>query len=158
MNRQYVSYDRLINYDQKIKQYIDYALNQFINTIYPVGSIYISANNVSPEVLFGGQWEPIRDVFLLASGDEYIAGETGGEASHTLTTDEMPSHNHKVKTDINNSEYNITWAAWTEWTTGYTQVGYETTASPNGTTYEGGGAAHNNMPPYLTVYMWKRIE
>lgn len=72
------------------------ALNikDIINIVYPVGSIYMSVNSTSPASLFGGTWERIKDRFLLAAGDTYSAGSTGGEAQHTLTVDEMPSHYH----------------------------------------------------------------
>ena len=65
-----------------------------INQMYPVGSIYMSVNDTNPHDLFGGTWEQIKDRFLLAAGDTYAAGRTGGEAQHKLTVDEMPSHNH----------------------------------------------------------------
>lgn len=77
--------------------------------VYPVGSIYISVNNVNPETVFTGTtWEQIKDKFLLAAGDVYSGGATGGQASvtytpggtvgsHTLTTAEIPSHNHEVE-------------------------------------------------------------
>ena len=68
--------------------------DKLFDTIYPVGSIYMSAVNTSPSTLFGGTWEQIKDTFLLSAGDTYNAGTTGGEAEHTLTTSEMPSHNH----------------------------------------------------------------
>ena len=64
------------------------------NKIYPVGSIYMSVNSTNPSTLFGGEWEQIEDRFLLACGTNHNNGETGGEATHTLTTNEMPSHNH----------------------------------------------------------------
>jgi hypothetical protein len=67
--------------------------------IYPVGSIYISANSTSPANLFGGTWEQIKDRFLLAAGGTYAAGSTGGEATHTLTVDEMPNHVHPYAAD-----------------------------------------------------------
>lgn len=70
------------------------ALNDKWETIYPIGSIYMSVNNVNPSTVFGGTWEQIKDKFLLACGDTYNNGATGGEATHTLTSDEMPSHNH----------------------------------------------------------------
>ena len=63
---------------------------------YPVGSIYMSVNSTSPATLFGGTWEQIQDVFLLAAGSTYTAGDTGGSASHTLIVDELPSHVHTV--------------------------------------------------------------
>lgn len=74
-----------------------------INTIYPIGSIYMSVNNVTPATLFGGTWEQIEDRFLLSAGTTYTAGGTGGAASHTpsgtigghaLTVSEIPSHTH----------------------------------------------------------------
>lgn len=81
-----------------------------VNLIYPVGSIYMSVNSASPATLFGGEWTQLKDRFLLGAGDTYEAGNTGGSASvsytpvgtnsggavgsHTLTTDEIPSHNH----------------------------------------------------------------
>ena len=64
------------------------------NTVYPVGSIYMSTNNTNPGSIFGGTWEQIKDKFLLSAGDTYANGSTGGEASHILTTAEMPQHNH----------------------------------------------------------------
>lgn len=65
-----------------------------IDTIYPVGSIYMSVVNTSPSTLFGGTWVQIEDTFLLAAGTNHSAGTTGGEENHTLTTQEMPTHNH----------------------------------------------------------------
>lgn len=65
------------------------------DAIYPVGSIYMSANDVNPATLFGGTWEAIQDRFVLAKGSTYpTLGATGGSATHTLTTAEMPSHTH----------------------------------------------------------------
>lgn len=74
------------------------ALNDKWETIYPIGSIYMSVNNVNPSTVFGGTWEQIKDKFLLACGDTYNNGATGGEATHTLTSDEIPSHNHGYTT------------------------------------------------------------
>lgn len=73
--------------------------------IYPVGSVYMNNTLVDPDIMFGGTWERIMDVFLLGAGDTYVAGTTGGAASisytpagtvgdHTLTVDEIPAHNH----------------------------------------------------------------
>lgn len=135
-----------------MKKYID------INDVYPIGSIYFSVNNINPSILFGGSWEQIKDKFLLSAGDTYSAGSTGGESEHILTIEEMPSHNHKLKTDIDSPNYNITWPEWFEYTDGWTQEAGETEAPATHTTYEGGNQPHNNMPPYLTVYVWKRIN
>ncbi len=121
---------------------------EVLRKVYPVGAIYMSINSASPADLFGfGTWERVKDRFLLAAGDSYAAGGTGGEATHTLTISEMPKHNHtirwgygsgaadptKVRIDGNSPE-----APW-----------------PN-SDYTGGGKPHNNMPPYLTVYVWRR--
>lgn len=67
------------------------AIKDVIDIVYPVGSVYISFNNTSPETLFGGEWEQIVNYFLYPSSS---SGTTGGEAQHTLTEDEMPSHTH----------------------------------------------------------------
>ena len=119
--------------------------------VYPIGAIYISTVNTSPAELFGGYWNPIKDTFLLAAGNTYTAGGTGGEATHTLTVNEMPSHRHGVGL----TGYGSLTGNGMNW--GYVQTrgeysGYEIILD------EGGGQAHNNMPPYLTVYMWQRVE
>jgi hypothetical protein len=122
-----------------------------LNSIYPVGSIYLSTVATNPKTLFGGTWERVKDVFLLAAGDTYAAGKTGGEAAHTLTVAEMPSHHHGqyVATDSGgNTSANHDYSGWS----GSSKVVWQ--GLNTGDT--GGGAAHNNMPPYLTVYAWKR--
>lgn len=134
------------------KAVYDFAVYDFINTIYPVGSIYMSVSGTNPSVLFGGTWEQIKDTFLLSAGDEYEAGSIGGEKEHVLTLTEMPNHRHGV------ANYNENGAELTDRSPvllGQTRTGWEGSAF---TSYEGGGKAHNNMPPYLTVYMWKRTS
>lgn len=116
---------------------------------YPVGSIYQSTSSTSPSSLFGGTWEQIKDVFLLAAGDTYTAGSTGGEATHTLTLSEMPSHSHTFST-----------AAGEIWNEGdFIMRGSVETSDhiDNSTSRVGGDVAHNNMPPYIAVYMWRRV-
>lgn len=164
-------------------------VTDLINTIYPVGSIYMSVNSTNPSVLFGGTWEQIKDTFLLATGDTYANGSTGGEATHTLTENEMPSHTH-IQDSHNHTQnahnhtqnphshtigsltrYNLSgkgnaavgdgYGNAQNYTTGNTTAtNKEATATNNPQTATnqntGGGQAHNNMPPYLTVYMWKR--
>lgn len=157
MDKKYMSYNNLINYDDKLKDYISILLSDFLGKVYPIGSIYLSISSVSPVTLFGGIWEQIQDTFLLAAGNLYSAGSTGGESEHILTVDEMPKHNHMLKTDINNPDYDVTWSEWFEYTTGWTQEAGVTESPATHTTKTGGDMPHNNMPPYLTVYMWKRI-
>lgn len=138
-----------------------------LNLIYPIGSIYMSVNNVSPATLLGGTWEQIKNRFLIGCGDTYAAGAIGGSATVTLTANEMPSHqghlydnyNDNAYTDRNgdtNSYYLSSSAA------GYSKYENRPYKVVSGNEFvmqgysRGGGAAHNNMPPYLAVYMWKR--
>ena len=120
-----------------------------LGDVYPVGAIYISTASTSPASLFGGSWTQLTDRFLLGAGTTYSAGSTGGAATHTLTVNEMPRHRHW-------GVYRPDWYPAAE--TGQAS-GISDGSSSNQlfTDYEGGGNAHNNMPPYLAVYMWKRI-
>lgn len=132
--------------------------------IYPIGSIYISANSTNPHDLFGGTWEQLRDRFLLGCGTK-TNGTTGGEENHTLSINEMPSHNHfyMASTDWGSGEGQpqIAFPAWS-WRCrpgqDFTQISSQQTHLGEGSTDTGGNQAHNNMPPYLAVYMWKRIS
>lgn len=123
--------------------------------IYPVGSIYISVNNTNPSTYYGGTWVQIKDRFLLACGNTYSNGATGGEASHTLTNDEIPSHNHAIRVAVTNGgnagNYRSAFATNSDWWAGENNYDWN-----NKTNNIGGGQAHNNMPPYLAVYVWKR--
>lgn len=120
---------------------------EVIELIYPTGSIYISVNSANPQTFLGGAWEQLKDRFLLGAGDLYTGGITGGEATHTLTISEMPSHKHGVYL-----------SGGTDTTWGSTVAHGSTYIDNNAIVPEGGGQAHNNMPPYLAVYMWKRID
>lgn len=133
-----------------------------LDVVYPVGAIYMSVSEISPATLFGGTWERIQNRFLLAAGDTYAAGATGGEATHTLTELEIPRHTHALRanTSWGNSETLAPWAQYFG-----SNILYDVGASGGTITSSyyaevaqpvGSGAAHNNMPPYLVVYMWKR--
>lgn len=122
-----------------------------LESVYPVGSIYMSVNSTSPATLFGGTWKAIQGRFLLgANGNTYKAGNTGGEAAHTLTESEIPSHRHSIWFPNDGGEQSAE--------IGYPDAGSKNTyyAEASKTSSTGGGAAHNNMPPYLAVYIWKR--
>ena len=145
----------LIERDKEIKA-ID-----ILNTVYPVGSIYMSVNSTSPESFIGGTWVALQDRFLIGAGNSYANGATGGEESHTLTVEEMPSHDHGVREGgnvlalhTNDSPADIIYEH------GFSGVpnGWWSLTSKNETSIAptGGGTAHNNLPPYLAVYMWKR--
>ncbi len=115
---------------------------------WPVGSVYMSVNPTSPATLFGGTWQRIQGRFPLGADDAHPAGSTGGEESHTLTVDEMPSHAHAVRLP-----YSLTTGAESN---GFTVGPLVDTSTPHASDYTGGGQPHNNMPPYLSVYIWKR--
>lgn len=121
---------------------------EVLRKVYPVGAIYMSINSASPADLFGfGTWERVKDRFLLAAGDSYAAGGTGGEATHTLTIDEMPKHNHTIRWGYGSGSADPTRA----------RIDANSPEAPwPNSAYTGGGEPHNNMPPYLTVYVWRR--
>lgn len=124
---------------------------------YPIGSIYISTNATSPATLFGGNWDEIHGAFLFANSALHKAGEIGGEEEHVLKEKEIPIHYHDeyVGNDGGNDSvpegyYGFTSIACTSRNT-YWAKGSKTSEA-------GGGQAHNNMPPYLSVYMWQRVS
>lgn len=124
---------------------------------FPIGSIYISVNEISPASFLGGTWEQIKDRFLLGTGDTYANGSFGGEATHTLTNGEMPSHNHQLLRYLDvGTPYSAGYGSSTH--TGILAETATTTFIPTiWVSYVGGNQAHNNMPPYLAVYIWKRV-
>lgn len=156
---------------------------EVLRKVYPVGAVYMSVNSADPADLFGfGTWERVKDRFLLAAGDAYAAGSTGGEATHTLTINEMPKHGHKAFTwtggGDNSGQYAATMInedtnefytvsngakvahAWQD-NSFMTWGGslHEGAGDPTGSTgFSGHSSAHNNMPPYLAVYIWKRTS
>lgn len=112
---------------------------------YPVGSIYISYNHTNPGTLFGGTWARIQNAFLWGVDSSGEIGHTGGEKTHTLTVNEMPAHSHgSVYSGNVSGTKTHPWLA-----SGGTAMAY-------GTVSTGGGAAHNNMPPYIQVSIWRR--
>ena len=142
----------------------DIASQNFVNTrnfatlddIYPVGSIYLTASAVSPSTFFSGTWVRYAQgkcLFGVDDNDTDFALETtGGEKEHTLTTAEMPSHTHtfgdKVRTtgtDGGHHSYNF-----------IQPIIAGITSQNNTTDATGGGQAHENLPPYIAIYIWKR--
>lgn len=151
-----------------------YYLNNLLDNIYPIGSIFISTNTTNPSTYFGGTWERIKGRFLLAADDStYKIGSTGGEATHTLTTAEIPSHNHTGSTNSTGAHrhdlyYRTVYSAGDDYnavcrpSAGTAISNYMDSAGNHKHTFTtantGSGNAHNNMPPYLVVYIWKRIS
>ena len=140
-----------------------------VDLIYPVGSIYMSVNATNPKDLFGGTWEQIKGRFLLGMSSSYPAGSTGGEATHTLTTSEIPFHNHDIGQQGNTSKILPTQIAVDDSSREQYVTTLEGGASgwyKSSVAWDGRiatrdqtspyGQAHNNMPPYLAVYIWKR--
>lgn len=133
--------------------------SNIFNMIYPVGAIYLSTSSADPGTLFTGTtWTQIKDRFLLAAGDTYAAAATGGSATHTLTEAELPAHTHELSAvgDVGLMSWPIPEAdeghAPTDW--GTSKSPRVTMVSETGST--GSGTAFSTMPPYLTVYMWRR--
>lgn len=138
---------------------------KIIDTVYPVGSIYMSVNNVDPATFLSGTtWELIKGKFLLGHDDTVIwdttvtppvqreffpLGQTGGEASHALTVEELPSHSHSIGLPLGNSGAVASGTGASVFKETSSSYGYNTNAV-------GSGYPHNNMPPYLVVNMWKR--
>lgn len=133
-----------------------------LDIVHPVGCLYWSSNATNPGELFGGTWTQIKDKFILAAGDTYKAGQTGGEAAHTLTVDEMPAHKHVQRMD--NAKGAVV-TAGSDAGDGATSGGqwidssvlhWLNTTKQLTTMAAGGDAAHNNMPPYEVFYCWQR--
>ena len=136
-----------------------------VDLIYPVGSIYMSVNATNPKNLFGGTWEQIKGRFLLGMSSSYSAGSTGGEATHTLTEAEMPSHKGHLSAGIvGTTPYekgNYKGFLNSSTMTAYGDIGRGWNVHAGNEMHPaseavGGGQPHNNMPPYLAVYIWKR--
>lgn len=146
-----------------------------LDMVYPVGSIYMSVNNVSPQSFLGGTWTawgagkvPVG----FASGDDDFGAveKTGGEKTHTLTNMEAPSHLHTVDVKAGagrqstpgvNPGVMFKQSGVLE-STSYNSL--DTQSTPYGSLWSlsvttgksGGGNAHNNLQPYIVCYMWKR--
>ncbi len=134
------------------------SINGLPLTVYDVGDIYITTRSDSPAAIFGGTWEQIQNRFLLAAGTSYTAGNTGGKKTVTLTQNQIPAHSHVMNSGP--AKWNLKSSAVVSYggETGFWPIGYDAAGS-NDTFIQstGGGAAHDNMPPYLVVYIWKRV-
>lgn len=143
------------------KSEVDTALEDLVDAIYPVGSIYMSVNSTSPQTLFGGTWERIQDKFLLASGTTYANGSTGGSANAVVV-----SHSHNpsttseyfvtsAKADANNTRVAYS-SSGNRLVDGQTDTGTSSFHHRKATDTQGESGTGKNMPPYVAVYVWKR--
>ena len=174
-NIETVYWDESKDYDTYIKEYIDSLISSIreqlnnVDRIYPIGSIYMNVSEIDPSAIFPiTTWQRLEGRFLLGANGSYSGGTTGGEASHTLTTNEIPAHNHSLNDPGHTHRYTITRCSYSgDFDRTFTGLGVSsantttdnTTLVKTGITIQsiGGGQSHNNMPPYLAVYMWKRI-
>ena len=144
---------------------------------YPIGAVYISTQPTDPASILGGRWQALDEGrVLIGAGAAHPAGEKGGEETHTLTTSEMPAHTHSGSASSSGSHshsvYRGSGTGTRECVPEYYDTGHFLFGSGSvniGTTQSGGvhshylyiddtggGAAHNNMQPFLSVYMWTR--
>ena len=132
---------------------------EVINLVYPIGSIYISVNATNPGTLFGvGTWAslgPGRTLVGLDAGQSEFdtVEETGGAKTHTLSLPEIPVHAHRMRDHNNRNLWQSDPPGDQIRITG-TSTGSNTNILDSGDS--GGGGAHNNLQPYIVVYMWKR--
>lgn len=129
---------------------------------YDVGDIYITRNSTNPATKWQGTtWRQIKDTFLLAAGDDYTAGDTGGEAEVTLTQGQLP----KISGHISPLAWkeNEGTGAFSKGTSNFNlRNATSGTANSFGAQYYnlsiGNDEPHENMPPYLVVYAWERLS
>lgn len=119
---------------------------------YEENSVYITADSISPAYYYGGIWEELSGVFLLANGTTFPANSSGGEATHVLTVSETPWHQHAITARQSGSGSGGN--CMESIGNAYNSWGYATSAMAGVT----GSAPHNNMPPYIAVHIWKKIS
>lgn len=125
-----------------------------IDNFYPIGSIYQSTAPTNPTTFMGGVWERFGNGRVLVGADEAdadfnTANKTGGEKTHTLTIDEMPSHSHRQYVSANNGNDSIR----RDWSSDGASKAYDQGMN---TGAAGGDKPHNNLQPYITIYRWRR--
>ncbi len=168
-NVETIEVTKLVSDMQEMKKQIEELKNTTttsttIDKVYPVGSIYMSVDQTNPSELFGGSWTvwgsgKVPVGVNTADGDFNVSEKTGGEKTHTLSIHEMPAHNHSITAEgmtryelladigLTNNEWGIHWQ---------TTEGFRANKGIMNNT--GGNAPHNNLQPYITCYMWKRVS
>lgn len=131
------------------------AMSAIFNAVYPVGTIYTSVSNANPGLVFGGTWEAFGAGRTLIGVDSEDAdfnasGKTGGDKTHTLTIDEMPSHNHDI--------LKPRWSTSSGANAVFGSNGSGTGSDYDTRGYQGGDQPFSILQPYITVYFWKRVS
>ena len=138
--------------DMTVKSKIDAAelgdgIKAFLlDALFPVGSIV--TRPTSPAAVFGGTWEQVKDKFIMAAGDIYPAGSTGGSATHSLTVEELPSHKPALATGSGDYEVG---GYIDETTTRKDFYGDSKSILPIG-----GNQPFSILPPYQAAIKWQR--
>ena len=130
-------------------------------TDYPVGSVCMFNTNIDPNEMYGGTWVRIKGKFIFGADDDtYPLGSEGGEAAHTLTVDEIPSHRHPMY--FYNEGGNL--ADGNDYV-GDRAVPFNQAVGSRETHWHqmlqaetGGNQPHNNMPPYVAFYIWAKVS
>ena len=151
-----VAWDARFRGDVQVDGALQVGGKSLLDMVYPVGSIYLSVSGTDPQTLFGGTWARLEDVFLLAAGAKHTAGSTGGEESHILTEAEIAPHKHEMAYGPESSASSTGFPYGIAAGSATNSAGGRGYSSNLGTFSAGGGQPHNNMPPYLAVYTWKR--
>ena len=140
--------------------------SNWLNKVYPLGSLYLTTDSTSPAARFGGTWTQIKDRFLLAAGGNYGVGSYGGEAYHALTLGELPNVTGSISMHSAGDSTNVhsvsgCFSSGLTNANAYKAGGSKASGSQSvgiiNFSLGGSGAGHNNMPPYYAVYMWRRI-
>ena len=131
--------------------------NNIFLKMYPVGSIYVTNESTNPGSIFGGTWVTYGEGRTLVGVDSSqtefaTVGLIGGEKTHLLTIDEMPSHSHYLLSVFYETGQPEKYSYFPLGTGDSDSLG----SKNHKTTDTGGSQPHNNLQPYITVYMWKR--
>ena len=148
------------------------TLEERVLSMYPIGSVYQSFEDTSPASMFGGEWEKLENTFLYGSGTKTV-GDTGGEETHQLTVGEIAEHDHPFTGQYHKSTRILMTSNLTSYAQNTSAVKVQNCESADGSAswtwscltwtdagtvgLNGSGSAHNNMPPYTVINIWKRV-
>ena len=141
-----------------LREFIKEEINAEKLKTYPVGSIYITTTDTNPSTFIGGTWEQIQDRFLIGAGNTYSANATGGNVNHTHTLQSAYADfiltgatAYENYVTVPSRQYSLKWALPNNQQS-------TTDNSPYAIPIKGNTDSSSNIPPYLAVYMWKRVS